>query len=106
VYRGLAKGDNPANGLVARNATASNSPISHVAGKKDSQWISTTKDLNVAIEKYGQNGVVRIDLDKVGTNVKDVSGGFGRGMISNWAKKDKEVLIQGGVPASAIKQIR
>jgi len=86
---------------------ADNSEISHVAGKKQSQWISTTKDPNVAIDKYGENGVVKIDLDKVDGNVSDVSGGFpNSGRMSNWAKRDQEVLIQGSVPASAIEAVK
>src|SRR5438093_1121018 len=43
VYRGLAEGEDITNGLVARAPNAGNTPISHVAGMRDSQWISTTK---------------------------------------------------------------
>jgi RHS repeat-associated protein len=107
VYRGLAKGENPAAGISARAPGAGNSPLSHVAGKRDTQWISTTKDLNTAIEKYGQNGVVRIDLNKVGSEVKDVSGGIANGgRMSNWARRDQEVLIRDHIPAGAIERIR
>jgi len=49
VYRALAKGEDPSKGLTARNPDATGvEPISHVAGKKESPWISTTKDVNVA----------------------------------------------------------
>jgi uncharacterized protein RhaS with RHS repeats len=107
VYRGLAKGENAAEGLTARSPGAGNSEISHVAGKQQTQWISTTKSLEIATEKYGQNGVVRIDLNKVGSQVSDVSGGFPQGgRMSNWAKRDQEVLIQDSIPAHAITEIR
>jgi hypothetical protein len=86
--------------------TISKTLPSHVAGKKLSQWISTTKDEEAAIGKYGEFGAVRIDLSKVKTDVSDVSGGFGKGQISNWAKKDKEVLIKDSVPPEAIRRIK
>ena len=107
VYRGLAQGEDPTKGLTARDPSAGNSESSHVAGKRESQWISTTKDRETAINKYGENGVVRINLDKVKTKVSDVSDGFGkRGRPSSYAKSDREVLIQGEVPAEAIDCIR
>jgi hypothetical protein len=58
VYRGLAAGENPAAGLVARAPEAANSVASHVAGARSSQWISTTRSLDIAIGKFGKNGVV------------------------------------------------
>lgn len=107
VYRGLAKDEDAAAGLSARMPGAGNSPISHVAGKRDTQWISTTKDLNTASEKYGEHGVVRIDLNKVESEVLDVSDGFSQGgRMSNWARRDQEVLIRDYVPPNAIKRIK
>lgn len=107
VYRGLAKGEDVAAGLSARAPGAGNSPISHVAGKRDTQWISTTKNQNTAIEKYGENGVVQIDLNKVGSEVVDVSGGFPKGgRMSNWARRDQEVLIKNSVPPEALRRIK
>ena len=104
VYRGLAAGEDPAAGLVARAPEAAGvSPISHVAGKSQSPWISTTKSVDIATEKYGQNGVVAIDLNKVSSEVVDVSEGFANGgRMSAWAKADQEVLIRGPVPPEAI----
>ena len=103
VYRGLAKGENPAAGLSARAPGAGNSPISHVAGKRDTQWISTTKDLSTALNKFGQNGVVSIDLNKVTSEVLDVSGGFARGgRMTNYARRDQEVLIRDFISPDAI----
>jgi RHS repeat-associated protein len=112
VYRALAPTDTPAIGLVARMPTAANDPESHVAGKKLSQWISTTKSLEIAKAmdlKGDRCGVVRIDLSKVITPVIDLSAGIpGRSpnsMLSRWAKNKKEVLIQIVVPANAISSV-
>lgn len=108
VYRGLAKGEDVANGLTARLPSAGNTPIGHVAGKRATQWISTSKSETTALEKYGANGVVRIDLNKVTNPIVDVSDGFlGKpGGFSNWAIKDQEVLIQNSVPPGAITVIK
>lgn len=76
VYRGLSASDDIARGLQARAPGAGNSPIGHVAGKRASEWVSTTKDAATAVEKYGKHGVVKIDLSKVGSRVEDVSNGF------------------------------
>lgn len=107
VYRGLADGEDISNGLTARRPGAGNSEISHVAGKRPSQWISTTKSLEVAKSKFGRHGVVEIDLSQIQTRISDVSDGFRRtpGMISNWAKKFQEVLILDHVPPEAITRI-
>ncbi|WP_158237995.1 RHS repeat-associated core domain-containing protein [Emticicia sp. TH156] len=106
VYRALSKTDDITEGLSARSPGTPTKPISHVAGKKESQWISTTKDKATAVEKYNKegNGVVKIDLKKVKTEVKDISGGIDKGgRMSNYAKKDKEVLIKDYIPAKAIE---
>ncbi|MBX5893037.1 RHS repeat protein [Pseudomonas aeruginosa] len=107
VYRGLAKGEAIAAGLSARAPGAGNSVVSHVAGKRSTQWISTTKDINTALEKYGQHGVVRVDLNRVGSEVLDVSGGIPRGgRMSNWARRDQEVLIRDFIPPEAIMRVK
>jgi hypothetical protein len=54
VYRGLAEGEDFSAGLTARNPGAGNDIVSHIAGQRDSQWISTTKSLKIAHERYGQ----------------------------------------------------
>ena len=111
VYRALSKTDaknlEDGKGLVARSPDAGNTPISHVANKKESQWISTTKDKSTATGKYnGGNGVVEIDLNKVNSKSVDLSGGIPNGgRFSNYAKKDKEVLIKNEIPNSAVKKI-
>jgi hypothetical protein len=107
VYRGLAKGEDAASGIVARAPGAGNSEISHIAGKRASEWISTTKDIRIATEKYGEHGVVRVDLNKVKSTVSDVSNGLPKGgRMSNWAAKDQEVLIRNSIPAEAITKVK
>ncbi|TAH49791.1 MAG: hypothetical protein EYC68_16320 [Chloroflexota bacterium] len=112
VYRGLAKGDDPSKGLAARNPSANNDVASHIAGKTDSQWISTSKNVNTATTfgKRDMVGVVAIDLSRVSSLKVDVSSGipgYPRDyMLSRWAIKHEEVLIQGTVPADAIVGFR
>ena len=105
-FRGLAPEDDPAVGLWARLPGAGNAPAGQVAGKRPSQWISTTLDEEIARNKYGEYGVVEIDLSKVNSAVVDFSNGIPGikgSQISNWAKKDKEVLIKDFIPPDAIK---
>src|SRR5262249_16310023 len=110
VFRGLRAGEDPSKGLVAKSPGAKLSPISHVAGagkKQPTPWISTTRDLNIINEKYGKNnGYVEMDVSKVKTEIVDFSNGIPgmkRGMVTNWAKHDKEVLIRDRIPAEAIR---
>lgn len=102
----MAEGENPAAGLRARAPGAIDvDPVSHLAGKVESPWISATRDLNVAVEKYGENGVAAIDLSKFDAQIVDFSNGIpGREgqMLSNWAAMDSEVLIFQHVPPEAI----
>ncbi|MFE0047508.1 DUF6531 domain-containing protein [Streptomyces albireticuli] len=105
VFRSLAKGEDPAVGLMARSPDSTEvTPLSHVAGKRASPWISTTKLPQTAFEKYNKgNGVVAIDLSRVPSRIEDVSGGFpGKGRIDIYAKKDQEVLIHQNIPPEAI----
>ncbi|MEV3986226.1 polymorphic toxin-type HINT domain-containing protein [Nonomuraea sp. NPDC049758] len=104
VWKALAHGEDPALGLTARDPNAIVTPLSHVAGKRKSPWISTSKLPSVAFDKYNQgNGVVAIDLSKIPGAVVDVSPGSpGKGRIDSYAKKDQEVLIHGYIPSDAI----
>jgi len=106
VYRGLAAGENAAAGLVARAPGVTTDIASHVAGARTSQWISTTRSLAIATERFGKNGVVAIDLSKVGNPVVDLTAGIpgmpSNYMLSRWAAKMQEVLIMDSVPAAAI----
>jgi hypothetical protein len=83
---------------------------SHVAGQRASQWISTTRSLETALGRFGQHGVVAIDLSKVPGTVLDVSAGIPglapNTMLSRWAAKMQEVLILDSVPANAITVIK
>lgn len=67
---------------------------------------STTRSLEVATSRFGQNGVVAIDLSRVGSPIVDLTRGIpGIGpntMLSRWAINAQEVLIQGRIPAEAI----
>jgi RHS repeat-associated protein len=109
VYRGLAAGEDAAAGLVARAPNATNSAASHVAGARASQWISTTRSLEIATSRFGENGVIAIDLSLVGSEVMDLTAGIpgiGRNtMLSRWAINAQEILIQGSVPARAITPV-
>ncbi|WP_341839419.1 RHS repeat-associated core domain-containing protein [Chitinophaga caseinilytica] len=108
VWRGLSREDvvsvAQGRGISARSPNATNSPISHVAGKKETQWISTSLDESTAKGKYGENGYVKIDLSKVESVIEWINNGFNppRGRPHNYAKKDQEVLIQKHIPQEAI----
>jgi hypothetical protein len=110
VYRGLAEYDDPWLGLTARSRGVGNTPISHVAGARESQWISTSRDLDVAQSVFGKHGVVEIDLSKVSSPVVDFSEGIPgippNAMLSNWARKYSEVLVKDWIPPGAIKLIK
>jgi len=110
VYRGLAEGEDVAQGLSARAPGAGNSAVSHVAGARSSQWISTTRSLEIAKERFGQHGVVAIDLSKVSSPVLDLTKGIpGLGpnsMLARWAINAQEVLVQGSIPAEAITVVK
>ena len=109
VYRNLAVDDVPANGLSARAPGATGvSPLQHVAGKRASPFISTSKTSKAALQfvKKGFHGQVRIDLSKVKNQVIDVSmGPFGTGarMLNSWARNAEEVLIRDFIPPEAIE---
>lgn len=50
-----------------------------------------------------------IDLSKVKTQVVDISNGvpgYERTMHSNWARKDKKVVIRDFIPTEAITRIK
>lgn len=109
VYRGLAEGEDITNGIFARAVDATNNDVQHVAGLRASQWISTTKDLRIAIERYGKYGVVRIDLAKVNSTILDISNGTSNPlarMLNSWARNSKEVLVQKHIPKEAVERLQ
>ena len=106
VYRALRPDETPEDGLVARSPGATSvDPISHVAGKIASPWISTTKSCPTALNKFGAQGVtvVAVDVSQVVTEVRRLERGIDEGgRFSSYAKSDQEVLIRDFVPAAAI----
>jgi hypothetical protein len=108
VYRGLREGEDPAKGITARNPDANATPAQHVNGKRESQWISTTADEEIAKKKYGKHGVVEIDTSKTNTEVVDCRNGVPGSRsrrVNNYARKDKEILIRGHVPPDAVRRV-
>jgi len=119
VYRVVRGDENPRAGLTAKNVSATESIDRHVRfGSKDwftSQYISTTKDLTVALKwaKESGNRIVAIDLTKVKSVIVDLStkdarsaAGMTNPVAKNFANKSKEVLIENSIPASAITIIK
>lgn len=106
VYRALAENDDHKMGLTARApGNAGVSPLSHVAGKKLTPWISTTKKPSIAFGKYNQgHGVVAIDLRRIPYSYVDISSGPfpSSRRHSAYARKDSEVLVWQNIPAEAI----
>lgn len=83
-------------------------PISHVAGKQKSPYISTAKSSEAAMKfkKYGFFGQVRIDLSKVPTEIIDISRKpfhESARMLNAWAEGGQEVLIRDYIPPEAIE---
>ncbi|MFF7182180.1 polymorphic toxin-type HINT domain-containing protein [Streptomyces sp. NPDC008121] len=105
VYRALSEFDNPSAGLTARApGNAGVSPLSHVAGKKLTPWISTTKNPSIAFDKYDEGyGVIAIDLRLIPHSYVDISSGPFKSRRHNaYARKDSEVLVWQRIPAEAI----
>lgn len=114
VYRGLRSDENPMDGLSAKNPNRGMSVEGHVSSgsrNKGSQYISTTKDVDIARRYAGEGGVVvSIRLDALGGDVKiydltnkDVLDKHIKfPMTRNFATKSKEVLIEGYIPPDAI----
>ena len=112
VYRGLSEDDvksiNSGQGINAKNPNATNSAVSHVAGKENTRWISTTFSEEIAKSKYGESGYVKIDLDKVKSDKVFLNKGFPymkkNATYHKWAKKNLEVLIEKHIPQEAISK--
>ena len=114
VYRGLRSDENPMNGLSAKNPNRGMTVEGHVSSgsrNKGSQYISTTKDADIARHYAGEGGVVvSIRLDALGGDVKiyDLTNETVRNQYikhprtRNFAAKSQEVLIEGYIPPDAI----
>lgn len=116
LYRVIRSGEDPATGLLAKDPSASKSVLDHVFhGSKQgfvSQFISTTKNINVAAKYAARDGarIVAIDSTKIEGDVIDIS--TKEGLLANgithpshaysWARSSAEVLIKGTIPSEAI----
>jgi hypothetical protein len=86
---------------------AGNSIESHIGGgvRFRTQWISTTKSEAIALARFGKNGIVIIDLDKVPGLKVDCSLGIpgsNNANLNAYAISVQELVIQGHVPPEAI----
>ena len=114
VYRVIRPDEDPSVGLFPKNPDANVSIDEHVRyGSRpgfESQWISATKNLDVARGWAARSGnrIVSIDLGQVNGEIIDLSTYQDRAYyLLDWkgrgyAMKSEEVLINGTVPASAI----
>jgi hypothetical protein len=117
VYRVIRPDEDPLNGLFPKNPNADKTIDYHVrcGSNKNvkTQFISTTRDINVA-KKYASEfnaRIVSIDLDLVDAPFYDLSTDSGRQQYlrrylpfsSNFAKASAEVVIEGSVPPAAIQ---
>lgn len=119
LYRVIRPDENPAKGLFPRNPNATYLPEGHIVNGsrrdfKGSQYISTTTDPRVA-EKWAEktgNRIVEIQRDRVQGTIIDLSTDRGRSAhlrgttARNFARSSSEVLIDGMVPAQAIRPYR
>lgn len=124
VYRALTKQQNAdfLNGkdILAKDPYADAAMSDHVRGnKKCTQWISTTKNLYILFAQRKNMdfnaAIIRIDLDiaeQYGARVFDIStdemqekyGIYGK-RAKNFAKGEREVLIEGFIPKEACSLI-
>jgi RHS repeat-associated protein len=114
VYRVIRPDEDPSAGLFPKNPDANVSVDEHVRfGAQpgfESQYISTTKNIDVAQGWAASSGnrIVSIDLGQVDGDIIDLSTYQDRDYyLLDWkgrgyAMKSDEVLINGSVPASAI----
>ena len=106
-FRGLAEGEDPSRGLLARDPNGHLVPWQHVAEYPGSQWISATWDENIAWDKFGQFGVVEIDLTQISKdNIVDLSKGCWHPDYDDICIGEREVLIQYFVPPEAITVLK
>ncbi len=117
VFRVIRADETPSVGLIAKNPNATYTIEGHILnGSREgfqSQFISTTRDIDVAIRWASNTGnrIVAIDLSIVNGSIFDLSTldramNFLRGNTArNFAASSAEVLIQGNVPARAITEL-
>ncbi len=115
VYRRVTAGDRPqfvSQGLQPRDPLASISPEQHVLGERNSQFISTTRDYEVAVRGYGRSRspIAEVDLSKVNARIIDLTNPetlstFASPEAIYNATRDAEVLIEGPIPPESIGRI-
>jgi RHS repeat-associated protein len=118
VYRVLRPDENPLLGLTAKNENANYSVEDQVleGNTIETQYISTTKDINIAFKWHRKpqknGGIVRIDLDKIMGNSYDLTNPVTSSYFLRtdagraFAGASQEVIIDGYVPAYAIQRIK
>ncbi|KAI9356290.1 hypothetical protein DFJ73DRAFT_916160 [Zopfochytrium polystomum] len=109
LYRALTPADrqrlDKGKSIKATDPKANITPVQHQAGRKPSQYISTTTDKNVAKGMFNSgNGVVQIDKKKLKGNTIDVQKLPGAN--KPLAAREKEVLVKNKIPAKACTLIR
>ena len=113
VYRVIRDDEDPNQGLVAKDPSKNYKPSFHICrgSTYPSQFISTTADINVALN-YAlrtNNRVVSINLRvarMAGIQIGDYrdGGDLTFSMARNFARKSQEILLWGGViPPNAIQ---
>ncbi|KAI9309737.1 hypothetical protein DFJ73DRAFT_771853, partial [Zopfochytrium polystomum] len=109
LFRALSRADrqrlDKGKSIKATDPKANITPSQHQEGKKPSQYISTTKDKDLAWDFFDRgNGVVRIDKKKLKGNTIDMQTypGVGGALTT----REKEVLVENKIPAEACTLIR
>ncbi len=111
LYRALTKTDKAmimsGNGIPATNPKANISVDQHVAEHvKPSQFVSTTKNIEVAEAYNGGNGVAIINAAALPNQIDLSEGSMSLSITGNYnAIRDSEVLAVGQIPQSAIAGI-
>ncbi|MEN4013092.1 MAG: hypothetical protein ROW48_13735 [Bellilinea sp.] len=111
VYRVMRAEQHPAalvEGIWAKNPLANYLPQTHVAKGNilETNWISTTRDLEWAKNFQSDNPIYVIDLKKTFTQIVDTNV---QGAMTGWhfiprdlAKRASEVLVEKWIPPEAI----
>jgi hypothetical protein len=113
VFRVLRAGEDPAAGLGSKDPLASYSEATHVrmGTRLSTQFISTTKDINVALKwaAISGNPIAAIDLGLVDSPIYDLSTAEGQQMFlagnpiaQAYARSSLEILIEGPVQPGAV----
>lgn len=98
-------------GLKARDPRATITPEMHILGVRNTQFISTTRDLETAARGYGRKRtpIVEIDASKLLSEVIDFTDSRQLRILTDRkarynAERDAEVLVEGFIPPGAIRK--